>query len=97
MLVGNGSHMQILLRAVLYFWLLTGFAVSYLSVIDLDTVGMFWFFIIWFGGALVMGWIGDAVIFGRGTVFGRSGFGAVGKSVYVAVIVLLPLINMLAE
>ena len=89
--------MAVLLRALLYVWLLTVFAISYFLVIDLDTVGAFWFLTIWVGGALVMGWIGDAVLFSRGTVFGRSEFGAVSKGVYLALIVLLPLAAMLAE
>ena len=89
--------MHIVLRALLYFWLLTVFAISYYLVIELDTVGTFGFLVVWFGGALVMGWIGDAVLFGRGTVFGRGEFGAVSKIIYIALIVLLPLAAMFAD
>lgn len=89
--------MQIILRALLYFWLLTGFALSYFLVVDLDAVGVFWFIVVWVGGALVMSWIGDAVMFGRGTVFGQRTFGALGKSVYLVVIAILPLFAILAD
>ena len=45
--------MQIILRALLYIWLLTGFSASYFLVIDLDTTtenqigGMGWFPVVW--------------------------------------------------
>ena len=95
--------MQIILRALLYIWLLTGFSASYFLVIDLDTTtetqigGMGWFPVVWIGGALVMGWLGDAVMFNKGTVFGRSEFGSISKTVYIAVIVIVPLASMLLQ
>ena len=89
--------MQIFLRALLYFWLLTVFSFSYFLVIELDKVGMAWFLIIWVVGALIMGWLGDAVLFDRGTVFGRNSFGGVAKGIYLAAIVLLPIAAILLD
>ena len=44
-----------------------------------------------------MGWLGDAVMFNKGTVFGRSEFGSISKTVYIAVIVIVPLASMLLQ
>jgi len=89
--------MQFLIRALLYIWLLTGFSITFFLSFDLDKLDAVISLLIWVGGALLMGWIGDAILFGRGTIFGRNNFKKSAKIIYVSFITLIPIAAMVAD
>ena len=89
--------MQLLVRAVLYIWLLIGFSVTWSLLFDFDKLGAVTFLLIWVGGALLLGWIGDAILFGKGTIFGRNNFKKSAKIIYVSFITLIPIAAMVAD
>ena len=89
--------MQCLRRALLYIWLLTGFSITYFLLIDFDKLGSVTFLLIWAGGALLMGWIGDAILLGKGSILGRNNFNKSAKVLYLSFIILTPIAAMVAD
>jgi len=84
-------------RILLYAWLLIGFPSSYFLLLDFTELGTAVLLITWIGGAIFMGFLGDAILFGKGTFFGHQDFNRGAKVFYLSFIILIPLAAMMVD
>jgi hypothetical protein len=89
--------MTIVWRVIYYVWILTVFSLSYSLILDFENVGVVKFVIIWISGGLILGWIGDAILFGKGSFFGRTKFRNIEKFSLIGFIVLAPFFSMITD
>ncbi len=86
-------------RIAYYVWIVAFFPVCYFALpglgLSLDRPGMF--ATVFVANALLLGWLGDAVIFGRGTAFGQKVESAALKWGFLALVILLPVIVMSSD
>lgn len=95
----KGLKVMVIVRALYYFWVVLFFPLSYMLVPGfsavLDRPG---FVIVGFlVNAILMGWLGDAIIFGRSTIANRSIDSTSLRWVFVAFVIFAPLFAMSSD
>ncbi len=84
-------------RTIYYAWVILFFPIAYLLIPGLENAlewPGYWIAGIFLFNAVLMGWIGDAIIFRRDTIGGKKIDSNAFKWLFVAFVVLVPVFAM---